>query len=363
MAGVMGWLTGAPQGAPLPTSASGASPAPPAPQGPPPPVLQAKARPAVLGAAGAPPAQGPLGASGPPPQAPQGSTGASQGPPGASAAPPPIPAGPLAPKAPPPLAPQSSSGGAAAPRAFADMMRGARPSRHSMANLEESEPAMPEGLLVDGVARTAFEILASECPGRFADLEDIEEFREHVLGAPLWTFEPDEALSVWAEVLESLGVDGSAARRLATLAQRDPRMGRAEATRILAHLLKPGTSFQRGPSGWVSRSVEDAEDYLVHWAEWEGRPSGASGWAMRRAEQRHPREPQGQSWSSSSSWAPSASGPSGPPPTQGDFSWAGHPPSGASQDIRLRARLPGQENPWSEWQGGWGSSWRSGSSW
>lgn len=109
------------------------------------------------------------------------------------------------------------------PRSFAEAMRGARPAPRALGTLEP-EPAMPEGLMRDGPLLSPVDVLLETYPGQFPDLEVIESFRERVTHATLWTFQPDDSIACWAEVLESVGVDERAASRfVGSLAWASPR--------------------------------------------------------------------------------------------------------------------------------------------
>ena len=49
------------------------------------------------------------------------------------------------------------------------------------------------------------------------------------------------------------------------------KMGMAESTRVLQHLMKPGIEFKKGPSRWLHSSIEESMEYLQNWKCWESR--------------------------------------------------------------------------------------------
>ena len=89
-----------------------------------------------------------------------------------------------------------------------------------------------------------------------------------VLDNDFSTLDPPKDLSCWAEELEDGQVDRFVAGELSNLAGRDA-MGRAEASRILYHLMKPGEEFKKGPSRWAHTAIEESIQYLGNWQHWE----------------------------------------------------------------------------------------------
>ena len=63
-------------------------------------------------------------------------------------------------------------------------------------------------------------------------------------------------------------MDRLVAGELSNLAGRDA-MGKAEASRILDHLMKPGEEFNKGPSRWAHTAIEESIKYLGNWQHWE----------------------------------------------------------------------------------------------
>ena len=234
--------------------------------------------------------------------------------------------------------------------------------RALLANLEASALAVPPEVEEDlggghMYIRTPIEVLEHERPREMkARLGAIRDFRDEFLESPMFSLDPPYNLRNWARVLESVGCDADVAGRLANLAATDP-MAHAEATRILAHLLKPGGSFKGArPSGWVNSVIMECEEYLRNWEEWESRCPWDGTSRARPQWRRGPSE-----------WAPPAP-PPGPPPAD-EAPWA--PPhrrgpseggaAGSSQDPReggssgsrdapgARFRTPGLESPWGAW--------------
>ena len=93
----------------------------------------------------------------------------------------------------------------------------------------------------------------------------------------LSTLDPPADLSCWREELKALGVSDFVLGELECLALKD-KMGHAEATRIIQHLMKPGHVFKKGPgpSQWLRSTIEDlgieeSMEYLENWKYWMSR--------------------------------------------------------------------------------------------
>jgi len=176
----------------------------------------------------------------------------------------------------------SSWAGAAAERA-ANAMRSGGAAADPFGNLERRLVQMPDGTwvanppLLNLSPLQALETNPDGPPEVLVEfLERLEE-RNEILGGPQVSLNHERDWSNWAAVLASLGVDEQAAWSLARLAGRD-KMGHAEATRLIAHLRKPGGGgFRDGPSRWLIRAVERSSEYLREWDRWEpqGRAAAA----------------------------------------------------------------------------------------
>ena len=153
---------------------------------------------------------------------------------------------------------------------------------------------------------------------------------------------PPVHLENWADVLVEAEVDDKAIGDFGRLAARD-RFGKAEASRLLAHMVKPGAQFREGASRWLSKAVEEANRYLDGgWREWE---AGREPWEWSGPWQRT---------SSSSDYRSSGSvqqqAPWNPPHMRASGSATGQtvPPPPPSRPV---PRLPpGMENPWAEYR-------------
>ena len=86
----------------------------------------------------------------------------------------------------------------------------------------------------------------------------------------LSTLDPPADLSCWREELKALGVSDFVLGELECLALKD-KMGHAEATRIIQHLMKPDHVFKKGLSQWMHRAIEESMGYLENWKCWESR--------------------------------------------------------------------------------------------
>ena len=112
-------------------------------------------------------------------------------------------------------------------------------------------------------------------PGACSDdwMQEQEERIEHLHDAfecDFSTLDPPEDLSCWSQALEDGDVDPFVAGELSNLAARD-EMGKAEATRVLHHLMKPGQDFKKGPSRWAHSAIGECIEYPDNWAVWESK--------------------------------------------------------------------------------------------
>ena len=243
--------------------------------------------------------------------------------------------------------------------------------RSMLENLEDQALGVPRALEEDlggGYVhiKTPIEVLREFLPEEYRQrLEQVEDFRNEFLESPMMTLDAPYNLSNWAQVLEHLGADAQVAGRLANLAASDP-MAHAEATRILAHLLKPGgPGRSRGPGGWLTSVINEAEEYLRNWEEWESRApwQGTSRerphWrrsAREDPQQAAPRAP--PSDPRQAPWAPPhmrPSGAAGPSGASGSGAAGSGGSSGSHQgppppaSAWARYRNPGVESPWGPW--------------
>jgi len=189
-------------------------------------------------------------------------------------------------------APSEASGTSGASGLLAGSRAGAMRAGGAMAdpfaNLERAWVLMPDGTWAQNpepLALTPLQCLEDNPNTPALELQgyrDVEQERLETLHGPEFSLDPPQDLSNWGRVLADLGVDEEAARSLGFLANIDP-MAHAEATRILAHMLKPGTSFRQGPSRWLASAVARSQEFLEHWDTWEAprappttRPAGAT---------------------------------------------------------------------------------------
>ena len=130
-----------------------------------------------------------------------------------------------------------------------------------------------------------------------AQQDRIEELKE-AFDNDYSTLDPPDDLACWAKELEEGEVDSFVAGEFGHLASKD-EMGKAEATRILHHLMKPGEEFTKGPSRWLHKAISESMEYLNNWACWESKDPhiGASRIEGNKRDPRAPREhqyPQGK---------------------------------------------------------------------
>jgi len=193
--------------------------------------------------------------------------------------------------------------------------------------------------------------------------------RQVVLGSDQWTLDAPRDLSNWGQVLHEAGVDAAPAASLAALAARGA-LGHAEASRILAHLFKPGPS-KSTPSKYLFMAIQDAERYLEDWrlyeAERPGAARGPSGWCRLRHSRGEKPDPSSSWTQRSSGWASSSS----QAPQESEDAWSGFcqgrwaesraeppaGPSGASSSWQDPSAPPGPSGGASGSSGNPGHSW------
>ena len=131
-------------------------------------------------------------------------------------------------------------------------------------------------------------------------------------GAPWMSIRDTANLEEWSPLLQEFGLDVEATTQLCLLAQQGPA-GRAEANRLVHHLIKKGRPIQQ-VSSWMTKLVKEARQFHLdkppadspEWLQWTwytclaGEPGTVDTWG--RHEQDKPRQ-----------YNPRP-GPAGPPP-------------------------------------------------
>lgn len=232
-------------------------------------------------------------------------------------------------------------------RAVEDSMRQApRGPALSSWQVPDETPEVPAGVYEDGSVEPLLpiQVLERYYPDYKVALDALEDrdTRLETLRSSMATLDPPDDLHNWARLLSQADVHPDVCGNLGALANRDP-MGHAEATRLMAHLIKPGTSFERGASGWMAKGIQDAENYLTgRWSLWEspdpdlkGKGKGSFG-------------PPGSSSSKGGKGMQEPTAPSGPSGPSGS---SGPSASSSSGGAAYFQHLAESGNPWGNWRG------------
>ena len=216
------------------------------------------------------------------------------------------------------------------PAGLDNFMRDREGPSEYLRDLERKRPPIADHLWFEDPIRRGFrwktplEVLKAHDQ---ALAKDIDENMEDLFGAfdRAWsTLDPPRSLHCWGEALDEVGCSRTSAENLGDLAAESP-MGRAEATRILVHFWKQGSSLQN-PGKYLHTAINGAWDYLRDWRAYEaavpdlGRgPEGWGRWRNYRGPEERP-EPHPR---------PSHPPTPAPPPatSEGDSAWASYKPS------------------------------------
>ena len=122
-------------------------------------------------------------------------------------------------------------------------------------------------------ARQVLNTCAKDHPGIISDavIEALDQRHDELVAAmdgEHSTLDPPDDLSNYSEILKDGEISELTAVEFASLASRDA-MGKAEATRLLRHLTKPGVDFITGPSQRLHHGIEQSLEYLSEWQRWE----------------------------------------------------------------------------------------------